>query len=779
MDTLPRGERPDDKRPDTAKQRLQKRKLIRRAILVCIILIPFFIWIQSILFKGKVALPLNNNILIFALININVLLVLFVLFLVLRNLAELLFERRINRLGNKLKTKLIASFLSLTLIPTILLFFVALQFVSTSMDYWFNASVEDSLTESLQLAQSLLRDKEEQVTLMSKGIAERMKDLDISSYTSETISDTLENILSFNPINGPDGLGLITNDKNLEISVRGPQLRSTLLPKIPLNILDRVRDEHGRETLVQEMNTGDLVSCIAEVQIGSGSLGKAILVTSLLVKSDQLARMTTISRGIEGYRQLKHFKEPFKFWLLIILLIVTLLVIFAAIWFGLYISRGITEPLEKLVLATRRVADGDLEFVMERDSGDEMGLLVDSFNKMTLNLNSSNKNLAEAHAALQQSSQESEQRRRYTEIILQNVSAGVISLDEGGKITTINRFAEKLLNIDKNLFLGLNYRDVMPPYQASVVDGFIEELQVTGKNTVEQHIKLNVMGRTFSLLINFTRLEDEGEKAVGFVLVFDNLTKLEKMQRMAAWREVARRIAHEIKNPLTPIQLSAQRLRRRYPEILSEENSIFDQCTSTIITQVDELKRLVSEFSQFARMPKVQKSPDNLTKLANQTLFLYREGHKNIAFTCVEQQPIPVFSFDGEQIKRCLINLLDNAVAVLPEGGNIDIVLALDEEKENVFLKVYDNGPGISKENKLKLFEPYFSTKKTGTGLGLAIVSTIVSDHNGYIRVQDNEPTGSVFIIELPLLNQQAAELDQPSPGSVGSLFPEGMQIDE
>ncbi|HBG20166.1 MAG TPA: PAS domain-containing sensor histidine kinase [Desulfobulbaceae bacterium] len=754
------GERPGEKRPYTTRQLLQKRKLIRRVILICILLIPFFIWIQSILFKGKVALPLDNNILIFALINLNVLLVLFVLFLVLRNLAELFFERRINRLGNKLKTKLIASFLSLTLIPTILLFFVALQFVSTSMDYWFNASVEDSLTESLQLAQSLLREKEEQVTLMSKGIAERMTDLDISSYTSETISDTLENILSFNPINGPDSLGLITNDKNLEISVRGPQLRSTLLPRIPLNILDRVREEHGRETLVQEMQSGDLVSCIAEVQIGNGSLGKAILITSLLVKSDQLARMTTISQGIEDYRQLKHFKEPFKFWLLIILLIVTLLVIFAAIWFGLYISRGITEPLEKLVLATRRVADGDLEFVMERDSNDEMGLLVDSFNKMTQNLNSSNKKLAETHSALEVSSQESEQRRRYTEIILQNVSAGVISLDENGKITTINRFAERLLNIDKNLFIGLNFRDVMPPYQAAVVDGFIEELQVTGKNTVEQHIKMQVLSKTYSLLINFTRLEDEGGKPVGFVLVFDNLTKLEKMQRMAAWREVARRIAHEIKNPLTPIQLSAQRLRRRYPEILNEENSVFDQCTNTIITQVDELKRLVSEFSQFARMPKVQKSPENLAKLAKQTLFLYQEGHKNITFTCTEEQPIPIFSFDGEQIKRCLINLLDNAVAVLPDGGNIDTVLALDEEKENVFLKVFDNGPGISKDNKLKLFEPYFSTKKTGTGLGLAIVHTIVADHNGYIRVQDNEPQGSVFIIELPLLNQQQVEPD-------------------
>ncbi len=741
------------KRPYTDDQIRQKRKLIRRAILICLLLIPFFIWLQSLLLKGKVELPINNNILIFALININVLLVLFVLFLVLRNLAELLFERRVNRLGNKLKTKLIASFLSLTLIPTILLFFVALQFVSTSMDYWFNASIEDSLTESLKLAQSLLHEKKEQATLMSDALKIRLKDLEITTYTSETISSTLKNLLAFNPINGPDYLGLITDDKNLEITVRGPRLRSIILPKIPLDILKNVRTGHGREILIQETKIGDLVSCIAEIQLGSQKFNHAVLITSLLVKSDQLARMTTISQGIEGYRQLKYFKEPFKFWLLIILLIVTLLVIFAAIWFGLYISRGITEPLEQLVLATRRVTEGDLEFEMERSSRDEMGLLVDSFNKMTNNLSASNKKLAETYAALQRSSQESEQRRRYTEIILQNVSAGVISLDEHGKITTINRFAEKLLNIDKSLFLGLNYNDVLPSYQAKIVDGFIDELHETEKKSVEQHIKLNVLGKNYSLLINFTQLEDEEGKSVGFVLVFDNLTKLEKMQRMAAWREVARRIAHEIKNPLTPIQLSAQRLRRRYPNIIAEDNSVFDQCTNTIITQVDELKRLVSEFSQFARMPKVHKSPDNIVQLAKDTLFLYQEAHKNIQFSCLEKTPIPVFSFDREQIKRCLINLLDNAVAVLPNGGTIDIEFSLDEEHENVFLKVIDNGPGISKENKLKLFEPYFSTKKTGTGLGLAIVSTIVSDHNGYIRVQDHNPVGSIFIIELPLLN--------------------------
>lgn len=743
-----------DKPPYTSEQLSLKRRLIRRVIIFCICLIPLFIWVQSLLLKHQGTLPTGNNILIFAVINLNVLLVLFVLFLVLRNLAELLFERRLNRLGSKLKTKLIASFLSLTLIPTILLFFVALQFVSTSMDYWFNASIEDSLQESLKLAQSLLHETEDKVSLMSEGVENKLKELKISPYRADIMTQTLENILTFNAINGPDSIILLSDDNNLEISVVSPELRGTVLPKIPVNLLLKLKKGTGRETLIQETDKGELVRCLAKVKIGNLS---STLVTSLLVSKDQVSRMNMISRGLEGYRQLKHFKDPFKYWLLIILLIVTLLIIFAAIWFGLYISRGITGPLEKLSAATKRVAEGDLEFEMTAESDDEMGLLVNSFNTMTLNLRTSNKQLAEAHAALQLSSQESEQRRRYTEIILQNVSAGVISLDEKGRITTFNRFAEKLLNIDRRLFIGKHYAEVLPPGQATIINGFIEELNITGRSSLEQHLRMNILGKNYSLLINFMRLEDEEKKPLGFVLVFDNLTKLEKMQRMAAWREVARRIAHEIKNPLTPIQLSAQRLRKRYPEILSEKDGVFDTCTATIIKQVDELKRLVSEFSQFARMPKINRQPNNLSLLVKETLFLYQEAHREIEFSCREQTPLPVLNFDAEQMKRCIINLLDNAIAVLPQGGTIDIELSQAEEAETVLLKISDNGPGISRENKLKLFEPYFSTKKTGTGLGLAIVSTIITDHNGTIQVQDNFPQGSTFIIEIPLQAADAA----------------------
>jgi len=739
----------------SSKQKVQKRKLIRRVIFVCLALIPLFAWLQSSLLNKEITLPISSNVLIFALININLLLVLLVLYLVLRNLAELLFERKQQVLGTKLKTKLVISFISLSLIPTILLFFVSLQFISTSMDYWFNSNVEQSLQESLKLAQSLFHEKEEQVGRMGRAISKKLKKMKISSYDSKTIAGTLEKILAFNTIGGPDSLILITEDKNVEISIQGPQLRTMILPTISVDVLQEIRQTHLGRTLIQETEKGDLVRNIRMTQIGSHQSGKAILITTLLVGKENLSRLRFISQGIEGYRQLKYLKDPFKFWLLIILLIVTLLIIFSAIWFGFYIAKGITGPIDKLAAATRRIAEGDLEFVMRRDSDDEMGELVDSFNKMTSNLNFSNKKLAETYNALEESSLESERRRRYTEIILKNVSAGVISLDNTGKITTINDFAEKLLNIDKKNFINQPYQKMLRSEHRQIIDRFIDELNITGKTSVEQYLKLSVLQKKFSLLVNFTRLEDEEGNSLGFVLVFDNLTKLEKMQRMAAWREVARRIAHEIKNPLTPIQLSAQRLRRRYPEIVNEENSIFNQCTHTIINQVDELKRLVSEFSQFARMPKIQQAPADLTELTQETLFLYREAHKYIEFTCVETAPVPLFNFDAEQIKRCIINLVDNAVAVLPEGGKIDLVLSPDQEKNCVFIKVYDNGPGISEEDKLKLFEPYFSTKKTGTGLGLAIVSTIISDHNGYIRVVDNKPKGSIFIIELPLLHDE------------------------
>jgi two-component system nitrogen regulation sensor histidine kinase NtrY len=247
-------------------------------------------------------------------------------------------------------------------------------------------------------------------------------------------------------------------------------------------------------------------------------------------------------------------------------------------------------------------------------------------------------------------------------------------------------------------------------------------------------------------------LRDIQDNYLGLVAVFEDLTELEKAQRMAAWREVARRIAHEVKNPLTPVQLSAQRLRRKYgSRFAKEDGAVFDECTRLIIDNVAGLKVLVDEFSNFARMPAPNPLPDNIGQIIQDAILLYKDAHKDITFSFIDNNDVTVFKLDREQIKRAMINLLDNAVAAIPGEGRITIKLSQDKVLRIVMIEVSDTGTGIPNEDKERLFEPYFSTKKSGTGLGLAIVSRIISDHNGLIRVEDNQPKGTRFIIELPV----------------------------
>jgi len=307
------------------------------------------------------------------------------------------------------------------------------------------------------------------------------------------------------------------------------------------------------------------------------------------------------------------------------------------------------------------------------------------------------------------------------------------------------------LNTRATKVLGKNFREVLEPEYLPLVKDILRDLMETGKDHVSKQVTIPIQENKLTLMVNVTTLRDENGEFMGTVVVFDDLTQLIKAQRMAAWREVARRIAHEIKNPLTPIQLSAQRLRRRYLEKFSEDDTVFDECTGMIIRQVDELKNLVNEFSNFARMPASRPTPNNLNQIVAEALILFEEGHKEIDFSFDPDPEVPVFNLDRDQIKRSVINLIDNAVGAMDQSGTIHLETHFNHELQMVTLTVKDTGCGIAPEIKSRLFEPYFSTKKTGTGLGLAIVSTIISDHNGYIRVRDNRPRGTQFIIELPI----------------------------
>ena len=739
----------------TPEQKKRKQRLIRVVIAFCLLLIPALAYLQRGLLGADFNLPVSSTILIFALININGLLLLLMVYLVLRNLVELIFERNQKIMGSRLRTRLVISFVSLSLVPTGILFVIALRFVSTSMDYWFNTNVDEALEAAHRLAQSTLQETGQQAEFTGRQLVVLMESGALNIQDLPALERVLARSLEIDLPGSPDSLVLLDSDRRELIAVRGQRLLPIMLPVIPSEAI-RLAQVHNRtEVVTQRTTIGELIQAIVPVDVQVSARPQTwFLVTTQLVPTARLQTLQAVFAGVTGYDQLVMLKAPIKLSLIIMLLIITLLILFGAIWFAFFISRSLTGPINKLAEATRRVAEGDLDFTLEKESGDEMGLLVDSFNSMTSDLLVSNRQLASTHQALQQSTEVSEQRRRYLETILENVAAGVIALDEHNRIATINRFAEELLAIQPAAFLGREYHEVLPRQHAMIVESFLAELDATGRSTIERHLRVTIRrGETLSLQVNVTRMVDERGRPIGFVILFDNLTNLEKAQRLAAWQEVARRIAHEIKNPLTPIQLSAQRLRKRFLDRIGEDRDIFDQCTATIVAQVDEIKKLASEFSDFARMPKLRRETNDLGRLAEEVVFLYQEAHRSLTITCRIDPALPLFPFDAVQIKRVLINLLDNAVTALGDGGAIEVRVGPAPERETpmAMLRVADNGPGIPADVRLRIFEPYFSTRKSGTGLGLAIAHTIVSEHGGTIRARDNHPTGTVFTVELPL----------------------------
>jgi two-component system nitrogen regulation sensor histidine kinase NtrY len=372
-------------------------------------------------------------------------------------------------------------------------------------------------------------------------------------------------------------------------------------------------------------------------------------------------------------------------------------------------------------------------------------MLVKSFNQMTKDLKKSKNGLEEANLSL-------EQRRKYMEAVLRNVSAGIISMDGNGIITTINHAAEKMFDLDPENILFHNYRDLMIPEHLILVEEFLQEMKENNESILEKQLELVLKDKALTILLTITKIKDEDGNDSGIVVVFEDLTQLQRAERAAAWREVARRMAHEIKNPLTPVQLSAQRLQRKYGDKLGEEGSVFKECTQIIIDQVEVLKKLVNEFSRYARMPVTTPALNDLNEVVADSVLLFQDAHKDIVFEFNKPEGLPKFEFDAEQINRVLINLLDNAVAAInKKEGRIEIQVSYDEQHRKAIVAVADDGPGVPSSYKRKVFDPYFSTKKSGTGLGLAIVSSIISDHHGQVSVSDNNPTGTVVSFQLPV----------------------------
>ena len=731
--------------PTTDEQDRRKRNLlIIGGILVLLIVATVFeVGIRA------PQIPIASNLIVFALFNVNLIVFLLLLILLVRNVVKLSFERRHKVIGARFKAKLVLTFLALSLTPGFLIFIIASNFITTSIEGWFKPQVERPLDQAMQVAQTYyqtlestaLRHGRYMARVVEKGaLLDDARREELAAYLTEQ-QERL----------GVAAITIFTPQGQELVHVKNPVLASSIASS-------DTNHEHLRQALggheittVHELDNGDMIQALVPIRDAEQGGVVGAMMVAIHVPQRLEARLRGISQAFQEYKQLRLLKNPIKGIYILLFMLMTLIIVFSATWFGLYLARGITDPIQMLAEGTREVAAGNLTYKVEVRADDEIGILVDSFNRMTGDLAASQSKLEETYRDLQAKHSEVEQRRRYTETVLETVATGVVSLDPAGRVTTINGAAERMLGLPAARIQDKAAAAVFRSPEYAEIATLIQRMGRARDGMLEREVHLRRDGQTVALLASATALKGPDGRYMGMVLAFEDLTELLKAQRLAAWREVAQRIAHEIKNPLTPIQLSAQRLRRRLSgEGSPEEKRLLEEATATIIQEVDGLKQLVDEFSRFARMPALTLKPTDLGRLLESVVALYRDSHPGLSIKATFSPDVPLLEVDPDQIKRAVLNLVDNAVEAVGQTGEVTVQTAWLPEAHRARILVTDDGPGIATEDKDKLFVPYFSTKATGMGLGLPIVHQIVADHGGTIWVEDHPPHGSRFVIELP-----------------------------
>ncbi|HTY25307.1 MAG TPA: ATP-binding protein [Desulfomonilaceae bacterium] len=725
----------------------QERKKRRRELLVALgaaLLIGAIFLAESHIARSTEDIPFAGHLLLFGLLTVVTLLLILVIFFLIRNLFKLVFERRRRVLGSHLKTRLTLAFVALTVVPTVVLFIASAGVLHTTIESWFTARVEESLQSSLVVAQAYYQNASENLLNIGSRLASLVS---AESLLDPTRRDVLKtSIESWRAEDSVSSLRIYLHDGSSPIMSKDPALKDVALPlPLPSFLKIGLRGERTSEIIPTD-DGGDLIRAIVPIKTKGNNIIEAALVIDHYIPTSLAGRLFSISSAFGEYQDAKRMKGPVKAIYVLILLVVALLAIFIGFWFGVTMARDITDPILGLADGTQKIAAGDLDVYIEPTADDELGVLVRSFNKMTADLRRGREELVRVNLDL-------ESRRKYMETVLKNIAAGVLAIDSERRVTTINESAGRLLGITASAPLDRPLKEILPTVSAEAVGEILEELMESGSEAIEHQLTLSFPDRALSLLCFANSLKDEQGRDLGVVLVFEDMTHLVKAQKMAAWREVARRIAHEIKNPLTPIQLNAQRIQRKYHEVLGDDTEVLDQCTHGIIDQVEQLKNMVNEFSLFARMPSANPVPNDLNAIVREVFDLFAQGNDSIKFSFTPDDSLPIFDLDREQMKRVMVNLLDNAVAAIRGSGEIRARTSYNSDLSIATFEISDTGIGIRPQDRAKLFEPYFSTKQGGTGLGLTIVSTIIADHNGFIRVKDNSGGGAAFVIELPVRN--------------------------
>ncbi len=714
---------------------------------IVLILFAFLIILQpSNLWKTLAVNTANDTLILYALSSLNFIAFVIFGFIFVRNILKLIRERRALQLGSKIKMRLLIYFCAVSLLPLIAMAVFSYLFLNRAIDRWFQDIPETVVRRAGEVETQSLKNQTAMLTETAQMLAVALENPSQEKLEGLLVKGNLTRI----EIIGQNNEILYSAQKKLS-----PEQSAELE-----NILKTIRRNNLSDLTLADGEGFDAAAA-------KFSDGKTLVIVPDLRNTENLGQL--VNKSLFEFDRLKESQTNVRQIGLTTLALLTFLLIFASSWTAFYVAKGLTRPIKSLAEGADEIAKGNLGHRVDVAAEDELALLVASFNEMS--------------AKLEENAAELSERRKYIETVLQTLSTGVISFDGENRVTTINTAAKNILRLEDAEFSGFKLSNLVGDETRTVFEKLISRAKRIGQANEQTVLQTenfdgsNGKNENLPVAISATPLPDKN----GTVLVIEDLSELISAQRASAWSEVARRMAHEIKNPLTPIQLSAERIAKNFhqnsslvisPSSFEKENEnvelygegqrtkdkgqlekVVKESTETILREVNSLKSMVDEFSRFARLPNVLLETGNLNELIRQTVLLYEDRVSDVKIETNLAKNLPETLIDEEQLKRVFVNLVDNAIEVfdkVQKEKRIEIKTFYDKARDLIVAEVSDNGKGIPPSDFSKLFQPYFSTKGRGTGLGLAIVQRIISEHRGKIKAVNNVPKGAKFIVELP-----------------------------
>ena len=688
------------------------------------------IYLETQLPFFKRFIPVGENKLIIVIFNINMLLILLFLYLFARTLIKTYLEKKRGIWGSGLRTKLITILLCVSLIPSFTLFILATGFFNISMDKWFSQKIEDTVTNALELSTFFYSDLSQRYNrtaellvrdINRKGLLDSDKELDAFFKRS-----MMTHVLGYMAVYNSSG-ETIKESEGIDEEVGrklSEQARRFVKGSAPMRAIIPTKD-------------GELFVVGSQIKDDGGEL-RAILLVGDMIMVHGTQKIREIASAHQEYQESRPLKKILKYGFIVPLSLITIMTIFFSVWVGTKMATEITNPIQRVKEGASIIAKGRFDINLEDRGKDEISTLVTAFNTMA--------------RELKVTKDEIEEKSRYIEVILDNVATGIISTDKKGGILFLNAAARNILGIEKEVAAGTPLREIFGDDYKPILKSFLRDMREAEGRSVTQEMKLKLKKEITYLRASLTVLKDKAGRAEGFIITFDDISHIVRAEKLATWREVARKLTHEIKNPLTPIMLSAERIRRKLlPRTSENDKGILDETTSVIIRSVEDIKGIVNELTKLTHSSQT-KTLEDINSVVDETVTLYKHLYQNITFE-VGKDPMPPFKLDRDGMKRALINLITNSIKALDRTeGIIAITTRYDKTGRTGIIEVADTGRGVPDEDKGKIFDPYFTKDKDGTGLGLAIVHSIILEHHGKISVEDNVPRGAKFIIELPII---------------------------